>query len=57
MRFQARFFPHPVHHIFADAQMDREFAGRHPEKASRWIDALRIRARKAGVRTLGGWPG
>jgi hypothetical protein len=26
MRFQARFFPHPVHRIFADAQMNREFA-------------------------------
>jgi hypothetical protein len=26
MRFQARFFPHPVHDIFADTQMDSEFA-------------------------------
>jgi hypothetical protein len=26
MRFQACFFPHPVRHIFADAQMGCEFA-------------------------------
>ena len=26
MWFQARLLPHPVHHIFADAQMGREVA-------------------------------
>ncbi|MGA8027389.1 MAG: hypothetical protein WB992_09595 [Bryobacteraceae bacterium] len=45
MRLQARFFPHPVHHIFADTQMGREltnasasihrlaFSGQRPESA------------------------
>jgi hypothetical protein len=37
MRFQARFFPHPVHHIFADAQMGREFAATPVRRSVGWL--------------------
>jgi hypothetical protein len=52
-------FPHAVHHIFADAQMGREFAATPVRRSIGWLfpGGGQNRARKAGVRTLGGWPG
>jgi len=37
MRFQARSLPHPVHHIFADAQMGRDFAATAVRGSVGWL--------------------
>jgi hypothetical protein len=58
MRFQPRFFPHPVHPIFADAQLAASLRQLQcVDPSAGFFRTPRIRARKASGRMLGGWPG
>jgi len=59
VRLEARLLPNPMHNVFTDAQPGRQFAQLQCVDPSLGFlrVADRMRARRAGVSTLGFWPG